>query len=173
MATKAALPPPVGDLGVLLGGRLLLLPASVRQPAEAGGEAQTAVRRRPVPERSQVRSPTHLHPSCTPALEQDTDCSLCRSGRTKTLLLLLEYTQTTTHHILTFPAAAVKFGSRKCFNINRTLQSVVSESNSEHFCPDISQLTASLKHINALRFSRSRTLLTCCLHYDQYETNTA
>lgn len=45
LATEAALPPPAGDLGVLLRGCLLLLPASVRQPAEAG-EAQTAVRRR-------------------------------------------------------------------------------------------------------------------------------
>lgn len=60
MATEAALPPPADDLGVLLRGRILLLPASVCQPAEAGGEAQTAVRRRRVPEQSQVRSPTRL-----------------------------------------------------------------------------------------------------------------
>lgn len=73
MATEAALPPPAGDLGILLCGRLLLLSASVHQPAEAGGEAQTAVRRRPVPERSQVRSPnTHLHPFCIRAPEEDT-----------------------------------------------------------------------------------------------------
>lgn len=83
VATEAALPPPAADLCVLLCGRLLLLPAPVRQPAEAGREAQTAVRCRPVPERSQVRSPTHLHPSCTGALEQDTDCSQTGS---KTLL---------------------------------------------------------------------------------------
>lgn len=43
MATEAALPAPAGDLGVLLAGRLLLLPSPVRQPAEARRETQTAV----------------------------------------------------------------------------------------------------------------------------------
>uniref|UniRef100_A0A3P8TX02 Alpha-1,3-glucosyltransferase n=1 Tax=Amphiprion percula TaxID=161767 RepID=A0A3P8TX02_AMPPE len=44
VATEAALPPPAGDVGVLLGGRLLLLPASVRQAAAAGRQTQAAVR---------------------------------------------------------------------------------------------------------------------------------
>lgn len=43
MATEASLPAPAGDLGVLLRGRLLLLPASVCQPAEVGGQTQTAL----------------------------------------------------------------------------------------------------------------------------------
>lgn len=59
MATDAALPPPAGDLGVLLRGRLSLLPASVRQSAEAGGEAQTAVR-------GHRLEPTHLRPAHVP-----------------------------------------------------------------------------------------------------------
>lgn len=44
MGTEDALPPPTGDLCVLLLGRLLLLPAAVRQPAEAAGEAEAALR---------------------------------------------------------------------------------------------------------------------------------
>lgn len=43
VAAEAALPAPPAHLGLLLPGRLLLLPASVRQPAEAAGEAQAAL----------------------------------------------------------------------------------------------------------------------------------
>jgi len=46
MATETALPPAAGDLGILLGGRQLLLPASVHQSAAAARQTQTAVRRR-------------------------------------------------------------------------------------------------------------------------------
>lgn len=44
MATEAAFPAPAGDLGVLLSGRLLLLPASVLQPPQRAPKAQTDVR---------------------------------------------------------------------------------------------------------------------------------
>lgn len=44
MATEDALPSPAVDFGVLLLGHLLLLPASVCQPAEAAGEAEAALR---------------------------------------------------------------------------------------------------------------------------------
>lgn len=64
METEAALPPPADDFSVLLAGRLLLLPASVRPSANGGGEAQTAVRCRPVPERPQVRFLTSVLPMC-------------------------------------------------------------------------------------------------------------
>lgn len=43
VATEAALPAPAGDLSVLLSGCLLLLPASLLQPAEGRPEAQTAL----------------------------------------------------------------------------------------------------------------------------------
>ena len=56
METEAAVPPPAGDVGVLLRGRLLLLPASVRQSAADRRQAQAAVRR------MQVRPlPRHTH----------------------------------------------------------------------------------------------------------------
>lgn len=61
MATEASLPAPAGDLGVLLRGRLLLLPASVCQPAEVGGQTQTAVTRHTLTERR------HLDIMCGPA----------------------------------------------------------------------------------------------------------
>lgn len=44
VATEAALPAPPVDVSLLRPWRLLLLPASVRQPAEAAGEAQAALR---------------------------------------------------------------------------------------------------------------------------------
>lgn len=44
METEDALSPPAVDLSLLLLGHLLLLPASVCQPAEAAGEAEAALR---------------------------------------------------------------------------------------------------------------------------------
>lgn len=44
MATEVALSSPAADFGVLLCGRLLLLPAPVRQPAEASGQAKADMR---------------------------------------------------------------------------------------------------------------------------------